>query len=83
LRILPLGFLGSWSAMTTYLQQVGLARAGGGAGEQDQAGAGAGRVGFEFQGLAEPDDGRGGMPGLAELVAVHAQHRREQARTEV
>ena len=33
---------------------------------------------FDLEGLAEPDDPGSGMPGLAQLVAVHPQHQPEQ-----
>ena len=48
-----------------------------GAGEQDKSGSLAGGVVIDLQGLPEPDNTSGGVTGLAEFVAVHAQHEGE------
>jgi hypothetical protein len=60
------------------IEQAGLPGLRCRAGQQDQPGALPHRVIIDLQSLPEPDDPGSGMPGLAQLVAVHPQHQAEQ-----
>jgi hypothetical protein len=72
------GFQGMDTPPSDRVELVRLSGLSGSTGEQDQPCSLASGMIVDLQGLPEPDDPSGGMAGLAEFVAVHAQHEGEQ-----